>query len=463
MVAADVGARNVGRMLVVGPAQLEPHVVGAARSLAGRGIAAGDRVGIVTPEQHDRGNAEPGQAAAIATVIACLRTGVTPVMVHPLLTQHERAYIAVDCGASLLLSGADELLAFTATTDGPVPELSPTFLGRPMHYTSGTTGAPKGVFARLTPGRAAAYWDDEIGHWGFEPGDLTLVHSPLCHSAPLRFAIGTLAAGGSVALAGKFDPAVIAAAMTDCRPTTAFVVPAHLQQLLDLPGGPPPAPYRTLVHAGSACPAEVKRATHAWLGAERVVEFYSSTEGHFTTCRGPEWEAHPGTVGRARSGRTISIGTGGTIWCEPPDYARFEYWNAPAKTAAAWRDTPTGREFTVGDLGRIDDDGYLFLDGRREDLIITGGVNVYPAEVEHIVRECPGVADVVVYGVADDRWGQAVCACYVGSAAPGTVRGWCAQRLAAFKRPKRWARLDELPRNTMGKIVRTELPGVTDR
>lgn len=449
---------TVDSMLVVGRTELEPLLLGAARSFKVTGIRPGDRVGIVTPEQDSAGDVERGQAAAIATVMACLRAGATPVLIHPQLTQRERRVIVADSGAAPVLAGLTDLLAFTAPATGPVPELADTYLGRPMHYTSGTTGTPKGVFARLTPEQAAAYWDDEVAHWGFTADDVTLVHSPLCHSAPLRFALGTLLAGGRVALAGKFDPTAIARAMTELRPTTAFVVPAQLQQLLGLPGGPPPAPYRMLVHAGSACPPNVKRATHHWLGSDRVTEFYSSTEGHFTTCTGPAWEERPGTVGRARSGRTVTVAEDGTIWCEPPAFAHFEYWNAPAKTAAAWRPTTTGQAFTVGDLGRIDDDGFLYLDARREDLIVTGGVNVYPAEVEAVLSACPGVTDVVVYAAPDDRWGQRVCAAYTGDAEADDLERWIAGRLAAYKRPKDCVRMDALPRNSMGKIVRSDLP-----
>ena len=184
------------------------------------------------------------------------------------------------------------------------------------------------------------------------------------------------------------------------------------------------------------------------------MEFYGSTEGQFTACRSEEWLERPGTVGRARPGRSLSTDADGTIWCTVPPYARFEYFGDPAKTAAAWR----GEVFTVGDVGRLDEDGYLFLDGRREDLVISGGVNVYPSEVEQVLLEHPDVDDVAVYGVPDEQWGQRVCAAYVGRVGAAELDAFVRERLAPPKRPKTWHALGELPRTLTGKVLRQELP-----
>ncbi len=189
-------------------------------------------------------------------------------------------------------------------------------------------------------------------------------------------------------------------------PTTTFMAPSALARLLAVAGT-----GRRPVRLASACwstpvrPARppLKRAALGRVGPGVLWEFYGSTEGQFTVCSPDEWLARPGTVGRARPGRTLSVDDDGTVWCRPPDFARFRYWRDEAKTAAAWRDGA----FTVGDLGRLDDEGYLFLDGRRDDLVITGGVNVYPAEVEAALAEVPGVAEVAVFGLADDRLGPA--------------------------------------------------------
>ena len=182
-------------------------------------------------------------------------------------------------------------------------------------------------------------------------------------------------------------------------------------------------------------------------------EFYGSTEGQFTACRSEEWLERPGTVGRARPGRTLSVDDDGPIWCRVPPHARFSYFGDAAKTAAAWR----GDWFTVGDAGRLDDDGYLYLDGRRQDLIISGGVNVYPLEVEQALETHPGVVEVAVFGVEDADWGQRVCATVVGTASEAELAAWARERLSPPKRPKTWTFVDELPRTLTGKVRVQEL------
>lgn len=422
-----------------------------AAALAGRGVRRGDRVALVTPEHRgDADRAAVGQALTLALVLGALRGGVVPVLISPLLTRDERSYIVQDCQPTLLLAETVDLAALLETDPGRV-ELADHPLGRPMHYTSGTTGKPKGVWTGdLSEAESAALWADEQSLWQFGPDDLSLVHGPLCHSGPLRFALSVVLAGGAVAMPGWFDAARIGNALAVLRPTTAFVVPSHLQRLFAL-GDAPPSPYRLLAHAGETCPPALKRQIHAWAGPERVWEFYGSTEGQFAACSGPEWEDRPGTVGRARTGRRLTTDEG-VIWCRAPSFARFRYWRDDAKTGDAWR----GDAFTVGDLGRLED-GYLYLDGRREDLIITGGVNVYPAEVEAVLATCPGVQEIVVFGRSDPRWGQAVCAVFLGDADPDDVRRYSAAHLAGYKRPKRVERRTDLPRTASGKIKRSGL------
>jgi len=212
--------------------------------------------------------------------------------------------------------------------------------------------------------------------------------------------------------------------------------------------------------AGAPCPTPLKQAAIEVFGEGVVWEFYGSTEGQFTACSAGEWLERPGTVGRARPQRSLSIDDDGTIWCEVPSYGRFEYWRDEHKTAASWRRAQPGSDasgaFTAGDLGRLDGSGYLYLylDGRRDDLVVTGGVNVYPAEVEQVLAAVPGVAEVAVFGVDDERWGQRVCAAVVGDVDPSVVTAYARQYLAGYKRPKDVVVVDELPRTTTGKLQR---------
>jgi long-chain acyl-CoA synthetase len=230
------------------------------------------------------------------------------------------------------------------------------------------------------------------------------------------------------------------------------MVPAHLQRLREAGGGDLGS-FRLVAHAGSPCPEPLKRWALEQFPEGSVWEFYGSTEGQFTACPPDEWLARPGTVGRARPGRALAVDEDGTIWCTVPDHARFSYWANPEATALAWR----GDAFTVGDLGRLDADGFLHLDGRRDDLIISGGVNVYPLEVEQALHELAGVDQVAVFGVPDERWGQRVCAAVVGSASVDEVKAHAEARLAPYKRPKDVVVLDELPHTATGKVQRLVL------
>ena len=413
----------------------------AAASLAAAGLHAGDRLLV----------SAAASPALLAVVGGALRTGIVPVVLDPGLPAAERAALAEDAEPALDVGDDPARLLGDAEAD-----LADVPLARPMHYTSGTTGRRKGVWSGvLAEDSARALAAEEIDLWGFGPEDRHLVLSPLHHSAPLRFAIHTLLAGGAVLLPGPFDAARAAATITRLRPTTTFCVPTHLQRLLardDVDW----SSFRRLVHAGAPCPAPLKRALLDALPPGTVWEFYGSTEAQFTVCSPEDWLAAPGSVGRARPGRRLETDERGQLWCAVPPWARFEYWRAPEKTAGAWR----GDLVTVGDLGRVDDDGTVWLDGRREDLVISGGVNVYPAEVEAVLDAHPDVVESAVFGVPDDEWGQRVVAAYVGAAEPVDVRAWARERLAAAKRPKAVHRLAELPRTSTGKVRRLDLPDV---
>lgn len=413
------------------------------------GLTPGSRVALLVP----------GSPAYPDLVIALLRQGVFPVPMDVKLTTSERAALLADLDPALVVTTQErleELLdAMPTDADGPP-------LGRPMHLTSGTTGRPKGVFSGLLePAEAKALLAEERELWGFRADDVNLVLSPMHHSAPLRFAVGTLLAGGRIVVPGPFDPQTVTAAILEHRPTSMFCVPAHLQRLFTHwgeHGAPDLTSFRLVAHAGAPCPLWVKQRLVEAFPDGSTWEFYGSTEGQFTACRSEEQLDRPGTLGRARRGRTMAVHEDGHLWCAVPTHARFTYFGDPEKTAAAWRETDSGPAFTVGDLGWIDDEGYVFLDGRREDLIISGGVNVYPAEVERVLGEVPGVEDIAVFGVDDDEWGQRVCAAVVGSVESAVLDSHAREHLAPAKRPKDFHRLDSLPRTPSGKVRRLDLP-----
>jgi long-chain acyl-CoA synthetase len=419
-----------------------------AGHLASLGVDPGDRIVL----------AVPGSVTYVSVVLGALRSGVVPVPLDPRLTAYERDAIIADVSPALVI---DDAAALAALLDGPEGTLADAPRCRPMHFTSGTTGRPKGVWSGLlTAEQASALVLEERELWGFAPHDLDVVVSPIYHSAPLRFAIGTILAGGSVAVLPGFEPASFLDAVATLRPTSMFCVPAHLQRLFawidEHELSPDVSSFRLVAHAGAPCPEPVRQRAHDLFGTDVVWEFYGSTEGQFTACPAPEWIAHPGTLGRARPGRVITTDDDGQLWCSVPEWARFTYWNAPEKTALAWRETPAGPAFTVGDLGRVED-GYVYLDSRREDLIISGGVNVYPAEVERALEDIDGLDDIAVFGRDDERWGQRVCAVYVGDVDEQTLRAVATARLAPPKRPKTYERVPVLPRTATGKVRRTLL------
>ncbi len=413
-------------------------------------LSPGERVALLAP----------GSPAYVDLVVRLLQHGVFPVPMDVHLTGPERTDLLDGLAPALVLTDHEQVEALLA--DLPPGEGPPR--GRPVHLTSGTTGRPKGVFSGLLdPPAAQALLDEERELWGFAPTDVNLVLSPLHHSAPLRFAAGTRLAGGRVVVPGPFDPARVTRAIVEERPTTMFCVPAHLQRLQahwDEVGVPDLSCFRLVAHAGAPCPERVKRRLVEDFPPGSTWEFYGSTEGQFTACRSEEWLERPGTLGRARPGRRMSVDDDGRLWCVVPEHARFTYLGAPDKTAAAWRETPEGPAFTVGDLGRLDADAHVFLDGRREDLVISGGVNVYPAEVERVLSQVDGVEDVAVFGVPDERWGQRVCAAVVGDVAVADLAAHARTHLAPAKRPKDWHLLEGLPRTPTGKVRRLDLPGL---
>jgi long-chain acyl-CoA synthetase len=442
-----------------------------AGALLARGCSRGDRVAFSLGSSGD----------LICAVLGAARVGLIPVLLNATLTPAERDTLADDARPAVRIFSP---AALTDLRDGAPAELAPYPLTRPMHYTSGTTGRPKGVTTGLwDEATARAVFEDEAAVWHFDQKDLHLVCSPMYHTVSIRFAGGTLLAGGSLAILSRFEAHTALDVLRRQRPTTTFLVPTHLQRVLqchDLVEDEVFDSLRLLAHAGAPCPESVKRATMARVRPGAVWEFYGSTEAQFTVCPPEDWLEHPGTVGRARPGRRLHIdpvgdqvgaaatpddpdAVDGTIWCDLPPFARFSYWDDPAATAAAWR----GAACTVGDLGHLDPAGFLYLTGRRHDLIISGGVNVYPAEIENVLAAVEGIAEVAVFGLPDEQWGQRVCAAFVPeSASAGAVRAAeealraaASDRLAPYKRPKTYVAAADLPHTATGKLVRRAVPG----
>jgi long-chain acyl-CoA synthetase len=437
----------------------------AAGALLAAGCRRGDRVAFALGSSAD----------LICAALGAARIGLIPVMLNATLTSTERDALAADARPAIRIFAEAEL--HDLIREGRPTDLAPYPLTRPMHYTSGTTGRPKGVTTGLwDDATARAVVEDEAAVWHFDPKDLHMVCSPMYHTVSIRFAGGTLLAGGSLVILSRFHAPTALDTLRRHRPTTTFLVPTHVQRILQSPHLEADERFdslRLLAHAGAPCPDTVKRAIMGRVRPGGVWEFYGSTEAQFTVCPPEDWLDRPGTVGRARQGRRLRIapvpvgddvgatgaGDVGTIWCDTPDFARFSYWGDPEATAAAWN----GSACTVGDLGRLDTDGFLYLTGRRHDLIISGGVNVYPAEVENVLAAVDGIAEVAVFGLPDQQWGQRVCAAYVaegrhGGAAEEALRAAATARLAPYKRPKSYFSTTDLPHTATGKLVRRAVP-----
>lgn len=437
--------------------------------------APGDRVA----------SCQPNTLRSFATSWAMMLAGVTEVPVPAASTAAEARLLLADSRPMALLLEADAPDVRAAAAHLGLPVHTQVDAGarapaaaaprtRAMSYTSGTTGRRKGVHAGIHDEGWGRQWlDDEHAAFGQRHGPRHLVVSPLYHSGPFRHALVCADRGGSVEVLPRFDLELWTRVLREFRPTSMFCVPTQLHRLLghedfrrdDL------ASLRLLLHAGAPCPQQLKEQLHEVAPDGAVWEFYGSTEGQFTVCPPALWEAAPGTVGTARPDREVVVrdrdgnevapGGTGTVWASAPQHARWEYWGLPDATAAAW----DGDLFTVGDLGHTDAEGRLFLDGREGDLVISGGVNVYPAEVEDVLRRAPGVADAAVFGMPDAEWGQRVVAAVTAEPGgptpqPRDVLAIARAELSAPRVPKQVVVVGELPRTPTGKVRRSELPGL---
>jgi long-chain acyl-CoA synthetase len=475
-----------GRILTYGELAREADRIG--RGLREVGLRTGDSVAMLLPNS----------SAALAVYFAAMQTGLYVVPVNWHLVAAEVAYILEDCGAKAFI--AHERFAATATEAasaapaaarlavGSIPGFRPLAelgaagsgrpvertLGAPMVYTSGTSGRPKGVRRPLTgadPDQVPPTATWFFGLFGLLPfdGHVHLCGSPLYHTAVLNFAGISIQLGHPVVLMDRWDPEEMLRLIERHHVTHSHMVPTQFRRLLALPEQAREAydmsSLRMMVHGAAPCPQEVKQRMLRWWGPV-VVEYYAASEGGGTLITAEEWVHRPGSVGRSwpgsavrvldESGNDVPAGQTGQVYLQMGD-ATFEYHKDAEKTRAA----RVGKLFTVGDIGYLDTDGYLYLCDRRSDMIITGGVNVYPAEIESELSCHPKVADVAVFGIPHEDWGEEIKAVVQpeAGAEPGPelteeLLAFLAGRVARFKLPRTVDYTDELPRDPNGKLYK---------
>jgi len=450
-----------------------------AAGLQGLGLKAGDSVALLLP------NGVP----LLCLYFAAIQVGLYVVPLNWHLTAAEANHIVADSGARVLV--ADERFAATAAkveaefkfgagfrplaqleSEEPVRDRT---AGAPMVYTSGTSGRPKGVRRPLTGASPdevppTATWF--FGLFGLKPfdGHVHLCGSPLYHTAVLNFVTISLQLGHPIVLMDQWDPAEMLRLIEAHHVTHTHMVPTQFRRLLNLPGrmSYDVSSLRVAIHGAAPCPPEVKRRMLDWWGPV-VIEYYAASEGGGTAITAAEWLERPGSVGQAWPGSVIKVldgqgnevptGTTGQVYMQMGT-STFEYHRDAQKTRAA----RVGSLFTVGDIGYLDSDGYLYLCDRSSDLIISGGVNIYPAEIESELACHPCVADVAVFGIPHDDWGEEIKA--VVEPIPGVVPDdaltasildFAAQRLARFKLPRSIDYLDVMPRDPNGKLYKRHL------
>jgi len=478
-IVSEHGERSFG--------ELEANVNRLARYLRDSGIESGDALAVISKNRPE----------FVEAMLAADRLGLrfTPINFH--LKAGEIAYILENCEAKVFVAEAT-LGDPVVEALGLVPEISislsvgesatgfddyasaiagfdagrianPT-RGSMMLYTSGTTGRPKGVHRDISiPDEPL--WDDGI--WNYRAGkDRALVTGPSYHAAPLYFDIRMpLASGVGIVMMDQWDAEGTLALMETHRISHTHMVATMFHRLLDLPKavrkGYDISSVRFLLHGAAPCPVHIKQAMIDWFGPV-VWEYYAATEGgndYFVGSQ--EWLGKPGTVGKAPEphltkilddqGSELPAGEVGTVFLRAPDTGRFEYYKDADKTAGSYR----GDYFTLGDMGYLDEDGYLFLTGRSAELIISGGVNIYPIEVDVELLQHPAVFDACTVGVPNDEWGEevkSVVKLHAGiegdAAMAEELIAWARERLAAFKCPRSIDFEDDIPRSDAGKVQR---------
>jgi fatty-acyl-CoA synthase len=471
-------------------AELEAIANKFAALLRARGLERGDHIAMLVGNRPE----------ALALAWAAWRTGLYLTPISSALAPPEVRYLVADSNAKAvfvdaamaplarevdwppsvrlwLLNGSapgfdsiDEELA--SASSAPARHEPP---GALMMYTSGTTGAPKGVVRPLLPEHwkgTPPFAADLIALFGIGGADVRyLSTAPLYHAAPLRTALAVTAGGGTAYVMDRFDAEAALDLLASEAITHSQWVPAMFQRLLALPQDHREAfrapTHRTAIHGAAPCAPAVKHAMIEWWGPI-LLEYYSGTEGvGLTLITSQEALRKPGSVGRTKKGQLhiadtdgqeAAIGATGLVCFS--GIAPFEYYKAPEKTAS--RTLPQGWQ-TFGDIGHVDEDGYLYLTDRADDMIISGGVNVYPQEIEAVVRDVPGVWDCAVVGAEDERFGERPVAFIVvrqgenAEAIRAFIERRVSTQLGRVKRPDSIHFIDELPRSATGKLLRRRL------
>ena len=468
------------------------QVVHGLRAL---GLEEGDAVAMLLPNS----------AEVFELFLAVTQAGFYLIPINWHLVGPEIAYIVQDCEAKVFVShasfaeqataAADEI-AFPAegrfAVDGDIagfrsyaelkrgqPTTAPDnrTAGNVMNYTSGTTGRPKGVrrpLPGIDPEAAGNGFGGMLFLFGLQPFDdnIHICGSPLYHTAVLVFAGAAIHIGHTVVVMDKWTPQQMMHLIDKYQVTNTHMVPTQFVRLLAIPEDEREkydvSSLRHMVHAAAPCPPEVKRQMLAWWGPV-IDEYYAASEGGGTLVFAKDWLEHPGTVGQAwpisevvvldDDGNEMPPGEIGTVYMHMMT-GNFEYYKDKDKTDKSRQ----GKYFTVGDVGFLDEDGWLFLSDRKTDMIISGGANIYPAEIESELILHPKVADVAVFGIPHADWGEEVKAVVepidgsVGSPElEAEILAWCKDRLAKFKTPKSIDFTNEMPRDPNGKLYKRKL------
>lgn len=459
--------------------ELDHRVNQLARELDARGVGPDAPVATVLGNRPEW----------VEVALASARVGARLVPASWRSTTDELDYLVRDSGAVLLVKGdearTDDLgptlhagdeyeRALAAHSDGAIPGAStPDFVAVRV-YTSGTTGRPKAIVRPTSAGpwtHGARPNTSLLDFWDLTNAEeVNLTCLPLHHGAAHGYALQALAIGQTVVIMERFDAEAFLRLIEAERVTYANMVPTQFVRIAaleaDVRDRHDVSSMKRVLHGSAPCPIPAKQAMFDTFGPI-IWETYGGMEGLATIGAPDDWLAHPGTVGRAArelgievvifddAGKPAPAGEAGLVYIRPPSGQRFEYDGAPESSESAWKDDC----FTVGDIGYLDDEGFLFLLDRQKDVVITGGVNVYPAEVERVLVAHAAVSDAAVIGVPDDEWGESVVAVVVASApvSADELIDHCREMLASFKCPRAIEFVDELDVDPLGKVRKREL------